>query len=810
MIILRLENAQTPLAAATLLTNDGHYVVPVPPREKGARDTGWQNLRLTVEELPHYFNGVPGSQNIGVLDGIWQKSPLLLADIDLDCPETLITYQLFALPTKLIWGRASKPRSHHFYLVPNPLHSKQYNDPLREKDKATRGQAMLIELRCLSKAGAVGLQTLAPGSYHPSGELIRFDDHGAPAVVDSAVLTTTVAEAAAAALLARYWPQTGQGRHETMLALAGWLAAQGVAQWKLERAQRFCRGVYHAILDPDPRQMTRSDGEVRSTFEDHAAGRPVTGRGRLAEKFDGLVLSKVQDWLGLSRGAGASIRSATATAATQDAAASLRGTIDLLGPPLNDHGNAQRLIAFCGQDMLYCHEMRCWFVWDGARWKKDQTGRAVQLAVQAMWMFLGQALTTGDKALCGFAKQSLNHNRVTSLLAMAQSERVIETDQMDTHPYLLNCLSGTIQLDTATLRSHRREDHITKLVHLNYNPVAECPLFQKFLSEIQPNDSLRDFIGRALGYSLTGSTKEKAIFIAYGLTDSGKTTLLSTIHGVIPEYSTIIQADTLMRRMHDNNSQSDLADLRGARFVRTSECETGQRLSQARLKGITQGGDSLIKAARKYENQIVFRETHKLWIDTNPKPEIPDPDDQATLNRLYPVPFIASIAKDKIDRNLGDKLKTEREGILAWLVSYARDWYVRGLNKPPEVEAATDEWRRENDNVGRFVEERCEVGDAFSAPAGPLYSAYKLWAENSGEKREGTRNAQAFKVSLEKRGYQWCHTNRGNRYGGLRLLKADDHDADPRDEDVPPPDVKAAGPGTESATKRRSLSDIIA
>ena len=96
------------------------------------------------------------------------------------------------------------------------------------------------------------------------------------------------------------------------------------------------------------------------------------------------------------------------------------------------------------------------------------------------------------------------------------------------------------------------------------------------------------------------------MFVPFGTGNNGKTTLLSTFLHLLDEYSVLLQVDTLMARQESNNTQADLADLRGARFVMTSETEEGQRLSQGKLKRITQGMGK-IKATRKYENPIEFR-----------------------------------------------------------------------------------------------------------------------------------------------------------------------------------------------------------
>jgi len=131
-------------------------------------------------------------------------------------------------------------------------------------------------------------------------------------------------------------------------------------------------------------------------------------------------------------------------------------------------------------------------------------------------------------------------------------------------------------------------------------------MFLCFLRRIL-GDGLMPYLQKAFGYSLTGSTVEKVVFMCLGKGDNGKTTLLSLFLGLLKEYAVLLQIDTLMVRQESNNTQADLADLRGARFVMTSETEQGQRLAEGKLKRITQGMGK-IKATRKYENPIEFDE----------------------------------------------------------------------------------------------------------------------------------------------------------------------------------------------------------
>jgi putative DNA primase/helicase len=255
------------------------------------------------------------------------------------------------------------------------------------------------------------------------------------------------------------------------------------------------------------------------------------------------------------------------------------------------------------------------------------------------------------------------------------------------------------------------------------------------------------------------------VFVPFGSGDNGKTTLLCTFLFLLEEYAVLLQVDTLMVRQESNNTQADLADLRGARFVMTSETEEGQRLAQGKLKRITQGMGK-IKAVRKYENPIEFPETHKLWMDTNSKPLIRAADDQATFNRLHPIPFTVKIPKQEIDKSLPRKLLGEAEGILAWAVEGAKEWRRIGLDKPAEIAAANDDWKAENDQLGRFIEECCVVADSVSGKARPLYECYRQWAEGAGE---NTISETLFGKRLKDRGFSKEHRRHGTAYVGIAV-----------------------------------------
>ena len=441
----------------------------------------------------------------------------------------------------------------------------------------------------------------------------------------------------------------------------------------------------------------------------------------------------------------------------------------------HDAGNAERVLRQYGEDLLYCDERNKWLVWDGKRWIAD-TAKARFLAKQSMLTFLQRGIDVNDQAAQRFARQSLDERRIDGMLGLACIEPWIRVsaDKLDARKDLLNVRNGTLDLRTGELRAHDRSDLLTKQVHHDYDPAAECPQWDAFLERIMGAREDEDratrliaYLRRALGYSLSGDTSERAVFILYGDGRNGKSTLLNVFKSIVSEYAVTIAAETLMtRQQQDNNTSSDLADLHGARFAQTSETEEGQRFAQGKLKRITQGSGSQIRACRKYENPFSFEESHKLWVDTNHKPVIQNAEDQALFGRLHPIPFTVQIPEAEIDRELAGKLLSEAPGILAWAVRGGVERYRYGLGQPKEVRQANQEWRQESDRLSEFIEECCATDPEIKVQASVLYRAYSEWADAN---REHPLTSTAFGRKMISRSFERDKTREGWFYRGIGI-----------------------------------------
>lgn len=431
---------------------------------------------------------------------------------------------------------------------------------------------------------------------------------------------------------------------------------------------------------------------------------------------------------------------------------------DLTAYPLTDSGNGERLVALHGRDFRYCVEMRKFLVWDGRRWKVDEEEYVTQKAKQMARLLHRQAARVPDsglrKALEEHARASESQAAIMAALKRAASEPGIPVSaaQLDQHRYLLNCLNGVLDIRTGELLQFERHYLITKLCHVKYNPEAKCPRFLKFIHWAMgatPDDGeerervtrLVNFQQKAFGLALSGDVSEKAVFVFYGRRgNNGKTTLLNVFSGLLSEYSAELDVNTLMTtKLTDNNMRADLAALHGARFVKTSEMDDQQKLSERLVKYLTAGMGEIV-ACRKFENPIRFPATHKLFMDTNHRPLIRGTD-EAIWGRLKCIPFEQRMEEDdpQMDKKLKDKiLAAESEGVLAWAVRGAMRWVKDGgLGDPPEVKDANTAWRDSNDPLKDFLDECCETGDpeeGYWVVGSRLSAAYDQWCKDNHEK----------------------------------------------------------------------------
>lgn len=415
------------------------------------------------------------------------------------------------------------------------------------------------------------------------------------------------------------------------------------------------------------------------------------------------------------------------------------------GFPATDVGNARRLIQAWGNEFQY---VPAWgFVtWDGYRWRKDEFGavqRFAKDAVRRMIHDAGDTLKLYDtdrehqndvkaaKKLLNWAEKSSNDRRINAMIKVAESESevVVPHEDFDAHHHLFNADNATIDLKTGQARLPERGDYLTKHTKIRYAEGATCPMWETFLLQIMNGDlDLVNYLQRVIGYSLTGSTKEHAIWILYGTGANGKSTFLNVIDQLMGDYAGRTSARTFQREKFDN-TEYEIARLQGRRFISCSEMGEGKAINEEFIKMAT--GEEKVTGRAPYGRVAVeYPPEFKLMLAVNHKPEVRG-QDYGIWRRLHLIPFEVTFSKDKQDRLLLDKLRQEMSGILNWAIRGAKDWYEGGLNTPAKVLLSTKEYQEESDILGEFLSENVYFDPKARIPAAVLRKVYHQFCEDT-------------------------------------------------------------------------------
>jgi len=335
-----------------------------------------------------------------------------------------------------------------------------------------------------------------------------------------------------------------------------------------------------------------------------------------------------------------------------------------------------------------------------------------------------------------------------------------------------------VDLRTGALIPHAPAHYLTKLTNAPYDPDADAPTWAQFLDDVFLGDpALIDYMQVALGYSITGDTREQKLFICHGRGANGKSTLFESVVAVLGDYAKPIPTRTLLYEgQHDHPAA--LADLYGVRLAVASETHENARLNENRAKLLT-GGDT-IRARYLYGQYFSYRNTATIWLFTNNKPPIRD-HSFAMWRRIALIPFRALFTSDAravVDGerhkppipDMKQRLLDESAGILAWLVRGAARWHAHGLVEPDAVRDAVDEYRRETDSLLDWLQQHTLADPNAETPSKELHDAYCEWCAANGITPIGTTT---FGRRLGEMGYRPTNARRENKrlrcWRGIRL-----------------------------------------
>ena len=445
----------------------------------------------------------------------------------------------------------------------------------------------------------------------------------------------------------------------------------------------------------------------------------------------------------------------------------------------SDLANARRLIAGSGGFVRFVPEWGEWVGWNGKVWEQD--ARELRLralcaeiadhywAESEMVMALPKEMRPKTNPAGAIFKKISSKTGAKAAIDSARSVPgvVVPSDALNAKPKLLNVANGKIDLRTGVLQDHDPKDLLTKVAPVVYDPDARCPRWETFIHEVMSGDDEKvAYLQRLIGYSITGETREQCLFVFTGGGANGKTVLANVLLQLLGGLACQTPPRILVAKALAEHP-TELMSLYGVRLGIASELEGNARLAEAQAKQLT-GGDRIV-ARKMRQDFFSWVPTHKLILLSNHLPQVYGTDD-AIWRRIKILRFEESFTGDRCDPKLPEKLNAELSGILNWAIQGCLDWQREGLRIPSAVVQATNEYRREQDTLGIYLDERCVADSEAVALARDLYKDYETWAKDGGFYPLNKKN---FGQRLEARGFKAEKGTRGVRIRrGLRLVEA--------------------------------------
>ncbi|MGO4734271.1 DNA primase family protein [Paenibacillus sp. 2KB_22] len=344
-------------------------------------------------------------------------------------------------------------------------------------------------------------------------------------------------------------------------------------------------------------------------------------------------------------------------------------------------------------------------------------------------------------------------------------------DKMDADRNHINLVNGMLNLDNYQLVPHDKKYHSTIRIPIDFDPVARCPTFMKFLKDIFENDDdLIKLVQEIFGYCLTSDISAQKAFILYGKGANGKSVLsdiLSTLVG---------SSNTCSLTLSDLDKSFARAELVNKQLLLSTENETDSKgINTQFFKAITSG--DTIRVERKHEQGFTYRPFCKIVLGMNNLPYSRDKS-HGYFRRLIIIPFNRTFEKEEADVRLTEKLKTELPGILNFSLEGLNRLRSNGLvfTNPVIVQNVLSMYEEEQNPITTFVDDMIEKGspqDRISNAS--LLIAYKNWCRSSNHNYNFSNNQRfitALRATLLGKGIKSApEKSAGNRFcNGIRFI----------------------------------------
>ena len=512
----------------------------------------------------------------------------------------------------------------------------------------------------------------------------------------------------------------------------------------------------------------------------------------------------------------------------------------------SDTDNGKRLLRHRGQDLARMMEVgsekATWAVWSERFWdtqdgafqalaKAQEIGGLIGLEAEFLKHTPGEAsalrkaatdptaenLKAKDEAVAALEKRqakrrafgvtSKNSARLAAMLACAAPHCAVKPEEWNADQRLTYVANGTLrfirEVDDAppdpdawqseeprfrgrhafTPDGWRREDRVTRLLPIAYDPTARAEKWRAFIAEMLPEALVPGVAWAVQKYSGLGLTGLPIQLMAfhYGLGANGKSVFLEVLARIFGALGEGLPAESITGQQQGaaGSASPDLARLPGVRFLRITELPQGEPLREALVKRLTGGEKMDVRAL--FKGYFNFQPQFKAHMSGNGYPTILG-SDNGIWRRIAVVPWKVTVPEEK-RRDFEEivcELCAEGPGILNWLIEGMEAYDREGLKLPAAMVDATKDYRDEMDPISVFIEQCVKRADEVEpVRARHAFDCYAIWSEENGKRAKSeTQFGRVMSQRFERKS-----TSSGNVYLGIELHSIPPRSRHPRNPD---------------------------
>ena len=317
--------------------------------------------------------------------------------------------------------------------------------------------------------------------------------------------------------------------------------------------------------------------------------------------------------------------------------------------------------------------------------------------------------------------------------------------KLDENKNLIAFANGVFDTTTMEFRDGKPSDYISFSTNIVYDPERHYTTYEcwaeidKFLKDVQPDQTVRNYLVRQLSTCLRGGNDAQKFHILTGDGSNGKSMLTNLMTIMMGDYAVKVPISLLtQKRASSASAAPEVMHMKGKRFATTQEPDEAVPLNTGLMKELA----SCEKMAYRglYQGITEFEMQAKMYLSCNEKPKV-GATDGGTWRRLcvvhWPSKFVINPTESHhkpLDESIQQKVMSEEWAtcFLSYLVAVYREgngW--RKLIAPEKVLAYTNEYQEDSDAIARFIREYVtplpagEVGEGVTT--GMINGVFQQW-----------------------------------------------------------------------------------